>query len=235
MLRPLASLFCALLLTSPALSKTKITESTFNFEGKVRTYYCFIPEQDGPLPLVVLLHGSGRNGLVMADAWKGLAAKEHFIIAAPDSYDPSRWDSDVDSHGFLKAMISQVNASHAVDANRIYLFGHSGGAVFALGLALLQSDLYAAVAVHAGALPAGNSDLLGRAPRRIPIAIWVGDRDPFFPIDLVKETKTKFESSGFRVQLTVLPNKPHSYEDVSDSVNRDAWAFFQKAVSEMRK
>jgi poly(3-hydroxybutyrate) depolymerase len=235
MLRSLASVFCALVLTSPAFSKTKTVKSTFSFEGNARTYYCFVPYQEGPLPLVVLLHGSQRNGLVMADAWQGLAAKEHFIIAAPDSYDAARWDSDNDSPGFLRAMISQVSASHPVDASRIYLFGHSGGAVYALALALLESELYSAVAVHAGALPAQNVNLFARAERKIPIAIWVGDRDPFFPTDLVKQTKTEFESRGFRMQLNVLPNKGHSYEDVSDGVNREAWAFFQKAGSENRQ
>jgi poly(3-hydroxybutyrate) depolymerase len=230
MFRSLAALFCALLLTSTAFSKSQM-KSTFNFEGKVRTYYCFIPDQEGPLPLVVLLHGSQRNGLVMADAWKGLAAKQHFIIAAQDSYDPSRWDSDNDSPGFLRAMIDQVNAGHPVDASRIYLFGHSGGAVYALALALMESEVYAAVGVHAGALPSQNVNLLARAERKSPIAIWVGDRDPFFPADLVKQTKTEFESTGFHVQLTVLPNQGHSYEDVSDRVNREAWAFFQRATS----
>lgn len=231
MLRSLASLFCALLLASPGSSKSRM-KSTFNFEGKVRTYYCFIPNQEGPMPLVVLLHGSQRDGLVMVDAWKGLAAKEHFIIAAPDSYDPSRWDSDQDSPGFLRAVISQVSASHPVDASRTFLFGHSGGAVYALALALMESEVYAAVGVHAGALPDQNLNLFARAERKIPIAIWVGDRDPFFPTDLVKQTKTEFESKGFRVQLTVLPNTGHTYEDVSDRVDSEAWAFFQRAASE---
>lgn len=234
MLRSLASLFCALSVTLPVFAKTT-EKSTFNFEGNLRTYYCFIPDEAGPLPLVVLLHGSHRDGRVMADAWKELAAKEHFIIAAPDSYDSASWQSDKDSPGFLRALIDQVNASHPVNSGRIYLFGHSGGAVYALLLALLDSVPYAAIAVHAGAVPAQNSDLFARAQRRIPIAIWVGDRDPFFPADLVKQTKTEFESNGFRVQLALLPSEGHSYEDVSASVNSQAWAFFQKAGLENRQ
>jgi poly(3-hydroxybutyrate) depolymerase len=56
-------LFSSLSLAVPALAKDSM-KSTFRFEGKQRTYYFFAPDKEGPLPLVVLLHGSGRNGLV---------------------------------------------------------------------------------------------------------------------------------------------------------------------------
>jgi poly(3-hydroxybutyrate) depolymerase len=213
MRRLLALIICTLLLVAPVLAKSKM-KFTFKFEGKSRTYYCYAPDKEGRLPLVVLLHGSGRDGLVMADAWKDLAAREQFIIAAPDSYDPWSWQSDRDSPNFIRAMIQQVNVSHPVDSTRIYLFGHSGGAVYALMLALVESDFYAATAIHAGALYPQNYSLFAKARRHMPIAIWVGDRDSFFPTDLVKDTKAEFESNGFHVQLTILPNQTHSYESV---------------------
>jgi poly(3-hydroxybutyrate) depolymerase len=221
--------FCGLLLAAPAFAKDNM-KTVFKFEGKWRTYYFFAPDKEGPLPLVVLLHGSGRNGAVMADAWKGLALKEQFIIAAPDSYDSAAWQSDVDSPNFIRAMVEQVNSHHPVDDSRIYLFGHSGGAVYALALALIESEYFAATAVHAGALAPENYKLFARAKRRMPIAIWVGDRDSFFPVSLVKATKTEFESHAFHVELTILPNQTHSY-DAAD-VNGKAWEFFQKTRME---
>jgi poly(3-hydroxybutyrate) depolymerase len=218
-------LFSILSLASPALAKDNM-KSTFRFEGKQRTYYFFAPDKEGPLPLVVLLHGSGRNGLVMADAWKSLAAKEQFIIAAPDSYDSWAWQSDKDSPNFLRAMVEQVNARHPVDASRIYLFGHSGGAVYALMLALVESEYYAATAVHAGTLAPGHYNLFAQARRHMPIAIWVGDNDSFFPVAAVRETKKDFETNGFSVQLTILPNETHSYN--AGGVASSAWQFFRK-------
>jgi poly(3-hydroxybutyrate) depolymerase len=179
-LSALAVILCSLLLDAPSFAKDNL-KSTFMFEGKRRTYYSFVPDKEGPLPLVVLLHGSGANGEVMANAWRGLAAKQKFTIAAPDSYDSGEWQSDKDSPNFLRAMVEQVNAKHPVDASRIYLFGHSGGAVYALMLALVESEYFAAVAVHAGALAPENYNLFAKARRRIPIAIWVGDSDSFFP------------------------------------------------------
>jgi poly(3-hydroxybutyrate) depolymerase len=224
--RSLALILGSLLLAAPVLAKD-IMKSTFRFEGKQRTYYCFVPDREGLLPLVVLMHGSGAKGSVMANGWKDLASKEQFIIAAPDSYDPWAWQSDKDSPNFLRAMVEQVNAQHPVNASRIYLFGHSGGAVYALMLALVESEYYAAVAVHAGTLAPEHYNLFAKARRHIPIAIWVGDRDVFFPVAAVKEAKEEFEAKGFKVQLTILPNQTHIYNP--REVASGAWQFFWKA------
>ncbi len=225
MQRFLALILCSLLFAVPAFGRASMRRS-FKFDGKWRTYYFFAPEKEGLLPLVVLLHGSGGNGGTMANAWKDLAMKEQFIIAAPDSYDSWAWQSDKDSPNFIRAMVQQVNASHPVDASRIYLFGHSGGAVYALMLALVESEYFAATAVHAGALAPENYNLFEKARRRMPIAIWVGDKDTFFPVAAVKETKREFESHGFQVELTILPNQTHAYN--SGDVNSQVWKFFQK-------
>ena len=216
-------------LVAPASAKEKTIKSEFKFAGKWRTYYSFIPDEQAPLPLVLLLHGSGRDGQVVVDAWKGLAAKEKFIIVGPDSFDPWAWQSDKDSPNFLRAVVEQVNAKHPIDASRIYLFGHSGGAVYALLLALVESEFFAATAVHAGQLHPENYNLFAKAHRHMPIAIWVGDQDTSFPVDMVKTTVKEFQSRGFQVELTVIPNGTHRYEQDSDRVNSGAWEFFQKA------
>jgi hypothetical protein len=46
----------------------------------------FIPDKDGPLAVLVLLHGSGRNGEIMVKEWKDLAAREGIVLVAPDAY-----------------------------------------------------------------------------------------------------------------------------------------------------
>jgi poly(3-hydroxybutyrate) depolymerase len=202
---------------------------TFEFAGRSRAYYFFIPDGKGPLPAVVLLHGSGRNGKVMIDAWKDLASKEHFILVAPDSYDPSGWGVKMDSPDFVHAVVEQVAARHAIDASRIYLFGHSAGAVQALVFAIIDSHYYAATAVHAGALPPGYEKLLfARVERRMPIAIWVGDKDPLFSVDAVTATKRLFEANGFHAELFVISNHDHNYYAISDEVDAEAWEFLKK-------
>jgi poly(3-hydroxybutyrate) depolymerase len=228
---------CALLATSAGSQKAAsppATESrpslTLEYAGNSRTYESFIPDIEGPLPVVLLLHGSGRNGQVMIDAWKDLATKQHFILVAPNSYDPSGWGVKMDPPEFLHAVVAQVEAKHAIDEKRIYLFGHSAGAVYGLILAVIDSHFFAAVAAHAGALPHGYEDaVFARADRRTPIAIWVGSLDALFHVDDVKATKHLFQAKGFPVELSVIPNHDHNYYAISDAVNAKAWDFL-KAV-----
>jgi len=112
MLRCFALVLCALLAAIPAFAKEKISKQSFDFSGHPRVMYVVIPDKPGPLPVVVLLHGSGRNGEIMAQAWKDLAAREAFIIAAPDAYDSAGWGSLVDPPEFFKAVIDQVKTTH---------------------------------------------------------------------------------------------------------------------------
>jgi predicted esterase len=215
--------------TTSSSSHPKATRNTFEFAGHTRTFYAFVPNDEGPLPLMLLLHGSGRNGQIMVDAWKDLAAREHFILAAPDAYDPAFWQPNMDTLEFLHAVVDQVEAKHAVDRNRIYLFGHSAGAVYSLLLAIFDSHYFAAIALHAGALQPDQFKFFANADRRMPIAILVGDRDPFFPLDRVNASVKEFKENGFSVELTIIPHHDHNYYVISDEVNGKAWEFLKKA------
>src|SRR5882672_10723403 len=95
MKRPFISLAAVFMLgvTSLAFAQ-KVRKETFESQGKKRTYYLVVPDQvkvDHPAPLLLLLHGSGHNGLSLVDKWKELATKEGVIIAGPDSNNPESW------------------------------------------------------------------------------------------------------------------------------------------------
>jgi poly(3-hydroxybutyrate) depolymerase len=220
-------LLCALLPAIPASAKEKISKLSFDFSGHSRAMCVVVPDRPDPMPVVVLLHGSGRNGEIMAQAWKDLAGREGFIVAAPDSFNPAAWQSTVDPPEFFKAVVDQVKAAHPIDENRIYLFGHSGGAAYALFLAILDSDLFAATAIHAGALQSNPEGLFDQAERKMPIAIWVGDRDPFFPVDAVEATRKLYAANGYDIKVNLIPNHDHDYYAISDQVNAKAWEFLK--------
>ncbi len=228
MLRCWMIMLCAILLTIPALAKDKITKLSFDFSEHRRVLYVVVPERQEAMPVVVLLHGSGRNGEIMAQSWKDLAGREGFIVAAPDAFDPMSWGSLMDPPEFFQAVVEQVKAIHPVDESRIYLFGHSAGAAYALFLAVLDSDLFAATAVHAGALQANPDGLFEQANRKMPIAIWVGDRDPNFPVDVVEATRRLYAANGYEIKLNLIPNHDHNYYAISDQVNGKAWDFLKK-------
>ncbi|HKO98800.1 MAG TPA: hypothetical protein VJU86_17505 [Pyrinomonadaceae bacterium] len=109
----------------------KITKESFDSEGKKRTYYLYVPatlKPDGSVPLLILLHGSNRVGLSLAEKWKDLANKEGFLMVAPDSLNSAVWGTPVDGPVFLRDLVEELKAKHPIDPQRVYLFGHSGGA-----------------------------------------------------------------------------------------------------------
>jgi poly(3-hydroxybutyrate) depolymerase len=204
-----------------------------------RTAYVFVPSTlsaDRPAPMIVTLHGSGRNGRTLVDEWKGLAEKEGIVLAGPDSTDAAHWASPQDGPLLLKDVVDAVAARHAIDGRRVYLFGHSAGAVFALQMACLESEYFAAAAVHAGAVDPKYFNVFDYAARKIPIAIWIGTKDRFFPLASVRATAEALKSRGFPVALTELPNHTHDYYSDSRNLNPEIWKFLsaQKLAEEPR-
>ena len=222
-----AVLFCVCVASLPALAKTKIAKVNFTFADHQRVMYLIVPERAEPMPVIVALHGSGRNGEIIAQPWKDLATREGIIIAAPDAFDPQSWGSVMDPPEFFRAVVEEVKKVHAIDDTRIYLFGHSAGAAYALFLAVMDSDLFASAAVHAGALQANPEGLFAQAERKMPIAIWVGDRDLNFPVETVEATRRLYAENGYQIKLTVIPNHDHNYYVISDEVNRKVWDFLK--------
>src|SRR5437870_3877076 len=81
-------LLVACTFVSPAQihAKAKPQKIRLTSNGKNRTYYLFTPENlTSPAPLILLLHGSGHNGMSLIDPWKDLAEKEGIILVAPDA------------------------------------------------------------------------------------------------------------------------------------------------------
>ncbi len=63
-----------------AATPGKITKEKFNFDGRPVSYYLFVPKSvsaQAPAPVIVLLHGSGRNGSSLAEPWKAAVIKGH--------------------------------------------------------------------------------------------------------------------------------------------------------------
>src|SRR5690349_4299047 len=119
--------------------------------------------------MVVLLHGSGRDGRSLLDPWRKLADREGLILVAPNAINPAVWQTVLDGPEALISIIENVKKQYAVDSTRIYLFGHSGGAVFGLFMLLWKPTYFAAVSIHAGALPQwseGEAQQAARAAKR---------------------------------------------------------------------
>jgi len=192
-----------------------------------RTYAAYVPPAGHARPLVILLHGSGGTGRHMVERWRRLARREGLIVVAPDATDRRQWQPPQDGPTLFRDLVEEM-APHDIDRRRIYLFGHSAGAVFALYMAPLESEYFAAAATHGGAYN-GEADLgfLDRAPRRIPLFLSVGARDTLFPQSLFRATVDRLERAGFPITTWVRPDSAHAYEP-SAEISERAWTFLRQ-------
>ena len=227
--RPLFAAFATLLLislTQPAAA-AKISRETFRSGGTERVYYLATPKtMDAPVPLVILFHGSGHVGRSLVEKWDSLAAKEGFIAVGPDATHTEYWQAPDDGPDFLRDLVDHLADRFPVDRRRIYLFGHSAGAGFALQMGLLESRYFAAAAIHAGALDESTESWLpAKANRKIPFHIAIGVRDQYVPLERVRGTRDALEAAGIPVELVEMPHHDHWYYDIAPRINRAAWAF----------
>ncbi len=138
-----------------------------------RPYLSAAPDNyDGSvsLPLIITLHGSGESGLTQGEVsgLEDLVNEKQFILVAPDGLEIASeltgWyfsccDENLqgeDDVTYLRAVIADVSRRYNVDAQRIYITGHSNGGFMAYQMACQASDLIAAIAVHAGTFKEGE-------------------------------------------------------------------------------
>lgn len=201
----------------------------FESSGTSRTYELYVPDPAPPdSPLLVLLHGSGGTPGNMVAPWRELADREGIVLAAPAANDIRHWQLREDGPAVFRDLVESVRQRAPIDPRRVYVFGHSGGAVYALTLALLESEFFAAAAVHAGAWRTPREfAVLAHARRKIPVALFMGNRDPFFPTRAVRETDAMLRRHGHPTLLRIIPRHRHAYSKVAVTVNEEAWQFLR--------
>lgn len=213
-----------------AVDKDEITKELIT-RGKTRAYYLYVPSTIKPetkAPLIVMLHGSGRNGITLVEKWKDYAKKEGIILAGPDASNQRGWSAPQDGPDYLYELVEELKTKYPINPRRVYLFGHSAGACFALHMSLMESEYFAATAIHAGALRGDEAELIKLAKRKIPISIQVGDSDNFFPLTEVRATRDALKAADMPVDLIEIKNHNHWYYDKAAKFNQTAWEFLKQ-------
>ena len=215
-----------------SVAKDDITKELIKSNGKERAYYLYVPSTIAAgtqAPLIVTLHGSGRNGITLVEKWKDYAKKEGLIVVGPDASNSRGWSSPQDGPDFLRDLVEDLKTKYPINPRRVYLFGHSAGACFAIHMSLMESQYFAAAAIHAGALRSDNEfELIDLPKRKIPISIQVGDSDAYFPLKDVRATRDALQKAGFPVDLIEIKNHDHWYYDGAAKFNQTAWEFLKK-------
>ena len=228
-MKPHLALLVLLICVSSALAKDDITKELITSRGKTRAYYLYVPSTvKGPAPLIVMLHGSNRTGVTLVEKWKDYAKKENIIIVGPDATNLRGWGSPQDGPDYLRDLVEELKSKYPINPRRVYLFGHSAGASFSLHMGLMESEYFAAVAIHAGALRNDDLRVIELAKRKIPISMQIGDSDPLVPVQIVRATRDALKEAGFAVDLIEIANHDHWYYDKASKFNQTAWEFLKK-------
>jgi len=216
--------FCAVVLTAtlaragnPALQQVTCGSQPYQ-------YAIYAPDSARPLPAILLLHGAGDRAENFLDLWKSFARHKRVVLIAPQL--PRVLEFEAVAPAVFRCVVDDARTRVAIDPARIYLFGHSMGGYLGFDGAMFDSEYFAAAALHAGDIADDYRGILGKARRKIPIAIYIGDQDPYFPVKHVRQTRDLLLQQGFPVHYREMSGHNHDFYAVFDEVADDAWKFF---------
>ncbi|HEY0159922.1 MAG TPA: alpha/beta hydrolase-fold protein [Thermoanaerobaculia bacterium] len=123
--------------------------------GETRDGLLYVPANyKAPVPLILMLHGSGDSGEIIMSKVRTLADRIGAIVIAPDARDFT-WDMTVGGSGdpksidrfgedvkFIDEALRQTFRRYPVDRKRIAIGGFSDGGSYALSLGLMNGDLF---------------------------------------------------------------------------------------------
>ena len=158
--------------------------------------------------------------------WESFAAHKHIVLIAPEL--PRTLTFEAVAPDVFKCVVEDAKTQTSIDARRVYVFGHSMGGYLAYDAATLDSEYFAAVAVHAMGIADEYSSIVGKAKRKTPIAIYIGDSDQLVPLTRVQHTRDLLRKAGFPVHYVELRDHDHNYYMVADQINADAWKFLSQ-------
>jgi predicted esterase len=206
--------------------------------NEVMPYRVYVPTAYSPrqpTPLVIALHGLGGTEDSFFDQYDRvpvqLAEKHGVLMAAPlgyrvDGFYGSRaTGSDVAvrrrseySEKDVLEVLRLMKANYNVDESRVYLMGHSMGAIGTWALAAKYPRMWAALAAFAGTGPPELADQMTSIPQFVvhgdadPTVNVSGSRNMTAALQKLGGTVTYIEVAGGGHSDVVVPNLPGAFE-----------------------
>jgi poly(3-hydroxybutyrate) depolymerase len=174
-----------------------------------------VPRRHGRVPLLVIMHGDHERASDAADRWRHAArARGWAVLSLQCPCESESWYKWDGSPRWIRAQVDEVARKIAVDRDRIYLVGWSGGATYIGMNAAAWPDQFAAIVIHGGGQPPDDD----ACPSHLPAYFLVGDRNPAFPA--AKRLRTYLEACGQEVHWDLVEDADHHDEDAALDTNK---------------
>lgn len=212
-----------------------LSQHRVNCEGRAYRYLLYAPSREnghrttdgeiGPRPALLLLHGAHGEPDPMIEAWKKLATQQSIVLLAPEI--PSVDWFEAQAPAVFRCEARDAEKFAPIDAARISVFGYSMGGYLAYDVAMYDSEFFAAAVVTSMGIDQDYDAILTEARRKIPLAIYMGDRDQAVDVRNVRRTAEMLKQSGFPVHYVEMKGHDHNYFAASEQINEDAWNFLR--------
>ena len=225
----------------PFKGRTGDMERHYVLQGanEVMPYRVYVPKgylDAKPMPLVIALHGLGANEDSMFDSYQKLPpqlAEQHgFLLAAPMGYRvdgfygsglmggtdaASRRRSEYSEKDVLE-VLRLMRANYKVDESRVYLIGHSMGAIGTWFLGAKYPETWAALVSFSGVGAPATAERM----KNIPQFVVHGDADPTVNVSGSRTMVAAMQKLGMEVTYievaggnhtdVVVPNFPKAFD-----------------------
>jgi predicted esterase len=172
------------------IDASAVTGSVTVERGESRGYLLTpsVLEPGASYPLVVVLHGAGRQDEMLARAYASEADRRRAFFFVLRSLRPT-WDliagGDGEDLDFLGWALAWIDSRYPTDASRRALVGYSDGASYALAVGLSNPRAFAAVMGWAAGFLAIDAHNLAPDDPRPRVLLEHGTQDQIFPFDQV--------------------------------------------------
>jgi predicted peptidase len=214
---------------NPFAGKTGDFERHYLLEaaGEIMPYRVYVPKSynaSRAYPLIVGLHGLGANEDSIMDGYgrrvPTLAEERGYIVVSPLGYRVDGFYgysalSGGDAAGRRRAELSEqdvmevlrrARADYRIDDSRIYLMGHSMGAIGTWAIAAKYPEIWAALGPFAGL---GNAASVERM-KHIPQFVVHGDKDPTVSVNGSRSMVEAMKKLGVDHTYVEVPGGNHT-------------------------
>jgi len=162
---------------------------------------------DGPVPLVVVLHGDRQRATAVAEWWRDAVLERGWaLLSLQCPTDLACVDSWWKWNGRSDWVTDQVAKVDGIDHARMYLVGWSGGATY-IGEHATEWSAFAAVVIHGGGVAPDDP----ACPGKLPAYFLVGDKNPLHAH--VKVLRDYLDGCKQDITWDLVPGADHEHEE----------------------